>query len=104
MRVRAVIEAETIWGVLPANPALTIVKYSSKFAVTAGASSGIWETLLFSIIAPEAETIFSPMRMSRSNAAVRALSLTSLQDITTSERIAGIKCRELFGRKGIRVD
>ena len=38
------------------------------------------------------------MRTSRSNAAVRAFSLTSLAEITTSDRIEGTKWRDVCGR------
>ncbi len=53
----AVIDAEIMCGVLPARPALTMVKYSSRLAVAAEASSGMWGTLLLSIRAPVADII-----------------------------------------------
>ncbi len=91
MRVKAVIHADCICGELPARPALTIVKYSSREAETAGASSAMWAIFEFSMTVPLAEATFSPMRMRRSKADVRAFSLVSLQEMTTSDSIPGMK-------------
>lgn len=96
IRVRAVILALIMCGVLPARPAETMVMYSSSVAVTFGASEGMCATLLFITVPPD--FIFSPMRTSRSKAAVRAFSLTSFAEMTTSERIDGMKCRSVVGR------
>src|SRR5690348_12100031 len=98
----AVIEAEIIWGVLPARPALTMVTYSSIEALAGGASLGMCGTLLLSIIAPSAATIVWPMKTSRSKAVVLAFSLFSLQLMTTSERTEGMKWSDVLGMKGIR--
>ena len=96
MRVKAVIEAEIMWGVEPTRPAETMVKNSSNDAVAMGAPAGIFGICDWSIWPPW--DIFFAMRTRRSKAAVLAFSLTSLAEMTTSESMHGMKWRLVCGR------
>ena len=88
-RVSAVTVAEIMCGDDAASPADTMVTYSSSEPGTDGASATMFGTRAWATVPPRA--IFSPMATSRSYAADRAFSLTSLADITTSERTEGTK-------------
>ena len=96
MRVKAVIEAEIMWGVEPTRPAETMVKNSSSDAIATGASAGMFGILDWSIWPPW--DIFFAIRTRRSKAAVLAFSLTSLAEMTTSERMDGMKWRFVCDR------
>ncbi len=92
-------DAEIMCGVEPTKPADTMVKNSSSDAVAVGALASICGICDWSIWPPWA--IFLAIRTSSSKAAVRAFSLTSLAEITTSERIEGMKWRLDWGRCSI---
>ena len=82
-------------GVDPTRPAETMVKNSSSEASAVGAEASMWGTLDWWIVPPW--DILSAMRTRRLKAAVRAFSFTSLAEITTSERMEGMKCKSVGG-------
>ena len=97
--VKAVMDALIMWGVDPAKPAETMVKYSSSEAVALGVFAGIPGTFELMTVPPS--FIFSAIATSRSNACVLARSLISLVEMTTSERTDGIKWRSDDGIQSI---
>ncbi len=80
----------------PTSPAETMVKNSSSEALVSGALGGMCGIFDWEIVPPSC--ILRAMRTRRSNAAARAFSFTSLVEMTTSERMEGMKCREEAGR------
>lgn len=101
-RDRAVTEAATMCGDVPARPAETMVKNSSRLAAASGVSLGMCGTRELRITVPAGLRSVSVMRFARwikrSKAAVRALSFDSLHPRMTSGNIDGIKCRSEVGR------
>ncbi len=66
-----------------------MVKNSSREASALGASAGICGILDWAIVPPSC--ILQAIATRRSKEAVRAFSLTSLAEMTTSERMEGMK-------------